>query len=284
MSIRSVLVPILPQCEPAPMLNAGLQLARRFGGHLDALFIRPDPADAFAAIPNFALAERVTLEEVEEAGRQLGRAAHERFEHWRAATMLIDGMPPAGTAVPTTWCERVGAIETELPDRGRLSDLIVLHYPTHHVHGSERLFTAATFSTGRPVLLVRHAIAHDLLNHVLIAWNGGLEATRAVAAAMPLLEAAKSVTVFTAPMHGGAPECGVSLGDALARHGIQSQQTWAHRNDPDVGASLLRAASERGASLIVMGAQNHSRLLTALFGGVTRHVLKEGGLAVLMAH
>jgi nucleotide-binding universal stress UspA family protein len=284
MSIRSILVPILPQGEPAPMLNAGLQLARRFEGHLDALFIRPDPVDAFAAIPNFAVVGRVTLEEVVEAGRQLGQAAHERFEHWRAATILIDSVTPSATEVPTNWCERVGAIETELMDRGRLSDLIVLHYPTHHVHGSDRLFAAATFWTGRPVLLVRHAIPRDLLNHVLIAWDGGLEATRAVAAAMPLLEAAKVVTVFTKPSHDGDEECGAGLCTALARHGIHSQQTWAHRTDPDVGAALLRAASERGASLIVMGAQNHSRLLTALFGGVTRHVLKEGSLSVLMAH
>jgi nucleotide-binding universal stress UspA family protein len=283
MSIRSVLVPILPHHEPAPPLSAALQITRRFEGHLDALFIRPDPADAFAAIPNLGLASRVTLADIEEAGRQAASAAHDRFVSWRACA-LGEAPQAAGRAPATSWCERVGAVETELAERGRLSDLIVLHYPTNHAHGSGRLVEAATFTTGRPVLLVRHAIPRDLLKHVLIAWNGSLDATRAVAGAMPLLEAAGAVTVFTGPGRRGDGECHPGLGDALARHGIRSQQVWAHLNDATVGDSQLRAAAERGASLLVMGAARHPRIAQFLLGGATRHVLREGGLPVLMAH
>ena len=38
MSIRSVLVPLLPQDEPSPMLSAALQIVRRFEGHLDEIY------------------------------------------------------------------------------------------------------------------------------------------------------------------------------------------------------------------------------------------------------
>ena len=277
MSIRSVLIPVVPGDEPAPQLNAAQQIARRFEGRLKALFIRLDPADTIAAIPNFALAARISLADVEQAGRDAAQAAHDRFDGWRSACAV-------GVEVPTEWTERVGPIEGELAAHGRLSDLIVAHYPTNHAHGSHRVFATAVFSTGRPVLLVRHAIPKDILDHVLIAWNGSLDATRSVAAAMPFLRAAKQVTVLTADPVDGEPKVGLPLCEALAHHGIKSEQTWPHRSDAGVGPAILRAASERGASLIVMGTHNRNGIVETLLGGATRHVLREGSLPILLAH
>jgi nucleotide-binding universal stress UspA family protein len=42
--------------------------------------------------------------------------------------------------------------------------------------------------------------------------------------------------------------------------------------------------AERDVSLIVMGARNHSRLLPEQFGGITRFVLNEASLPLLMDH
>ena len=287
MSIRSVLVPILPQDEPGPMLGAALQIARRFDGHLDALFIASDSNEFPSGLPALTRRDRIGIDDRAAAARRLAAVASEaRVEDWRAAAVPIGEAGHAAGVLKTAtrWIEQIGAIERVLPAHGRLADLIVLHYPTRHVEESDRMFTVATFATGRPVLLVRHEVPKDILRHILVAWNGGLESTRALAGAMPLLAAAGSVTIFTAPPPDGTPVLGPSLCEALARHGIHSQQIWAHRSDAAVGDALLRAAGERGASMIVMGAQNHSRHLPSQFGGITRHVLHDGGLPVLMAH
>jgi len=285
MSIRSVLVPLLPQDEPSPMLSAALQIVRRFEGHLDALFIHPESVEIFAAFPTIAQQDRITVEDEEASRRLAATASQARFDDWYAASALIGEAARAAALKTTTrWSEAVGSIDQILQAHGRLADLIVLHYPTRHVRESDHMFTTATFATGRPVLLVRHEVPKDILRHVVIAWDGGLAATRALAAAMPLLAAAGTVTVFTAPPPEGTPAAGPSICEALARHGIRSQQTWAHRSDAMVGDALLRAASERGASMIVMGARNHSRHLPSQFGGITRHVLHDGSLPVLMAH
>jgi nucleotide-binding universal stress UspA family protein len=45
-----------------------------------------------------------------------------------------------------------------------------------------------------------------------------------------------------------------------------------------VGDTLLAAAAEHDAGLLVMGAYSHSRLREMLLGGATRHILK-GALA-----
>ncbi len=50
-------------------------------------------------------------------------------------------------------------------------------------------------------------------------------------------------------------------------------------------AETLMTATERvGAGLIVMGAYGHGRLRELVFGGVTRHMLAQARLPVLMMH
>ena len=49
-----------------------------------------------------------------------------------------------------------------------------------------------------------------------------------------------------------------------------------------VGAGLLAAAKEFNADLLVMGAYAHSRLRQQILGGVTRHVLAQATLPVMM--
>jgi nucleotide-binding universal stress UspA family protein len=53
---------------------------------------------------------------------------------------------------------------------------------------------------------------------------------------------------------------------------------------PDAGAAILKAASDAGADLIVMGAFARSWFREWIFGGATLHVLRKTTLPVLMAH
>ncbi|MCY1251168.1 hypothetical protein D9M72_648980 [compost metagenome] len=48
--------------------------------------------------------------------------------------------------------------------------------------------------------------------------------------------------------------------------------------------TLLRHAVDINAELIVMGAYGHSKLLELILGGVTKSMLKEANLPILMAH
>ena len=51
-----------------------------------------------------------------------------------------------------------------------------------------------------------------------------------------------------------------------------------------IGDELLNMASDLGSDLMVMGAYGHSRLREAVFGGVTRHLLRHMTIPVLMSH
>ncbi len=68
----------------------------------------------------------------------------------------------------------------------------------------------------------------------------------------------------------------------LALHGVQAQQITFRSINGSVGAGLLAAANEFGCDLLSMGAYSHSRLRQLILGGVTRHVLENSSLPVMM--
>jgi len=51
-----------------------------------------------------------------------------------------------------------------------------------------------------------------------------------------------------------------------------------------VGAAILGAAEAQGASMLALGAYTHSRVRELLLGGVTRHVIENARMPVLMGH
>ena len=75
---------------------------------------------------------------------------------------------------------------------------------------------------------------------------------------------------------------GVADGAAmLQRHGVAIELQRIEELDGDAGEVLLGQAAAHGADLLVMGAYGHSRLRELVFGGATRHVLREANLPVL---
>ena len=120
---------------------------------------------------------------------------------------------------------------------------------------------------------------------IAIAWNGGTEAARAVAGALPFLDDASMVHVLTAATWRTKGDVGLDLVAYLGWRGIACQRrvVTAAENEP-VGAALLRTATEVGADLMVMGGYGRTRFSELVLGGVTRHVLAAAELPLLLGH
>ena len=276
MTIRTILAPMHADVDPAPQLDMAFHLARRLGAGVEALYVRPNPAVELVAMAEAVAMYRISYDDLEQNVRKRAVRTRERYESWR------DAQPDAQQS--TTWSELDGFLEAVLQRRGRLADLLVMRHPERDQPDTERAFDAAVFTTGRPCLLVRNVAPRTLLNHVVVAWNGSLEGAHAVAGAMPLLEAAERVSIFSTPRPDGDNEHGPELARALARHGIAAHELPAAKTDGPVGAAFLAAAAAAGATMLVLGAYTHSRVRQMLLGGVTRHVLDDAQVPVLMAH
>lgn len=179
--------------------------------------------------------------------------------------------------------------ENALAMQARYADLVVVSQTD--IEDAEARLTPGLpayvmLTSGRPVLVVPYAGDFPALgSRVLVAWDGGMEATRALTNALPMLERAAQVTVAVfnpdAEAHGAQPGADIAL--YLARHGVKVDVTELHTRI-NVGDALLSLAADQQSDLIVMGGYGHTRLRELLLGGVTDTILRTMTAPVLMAH
>lgn len=173
---------------------------------------------------------------------------------------------------------------------GRTTDLVVLgqQEPDDTLAIREILIEAAMFDSGRAVLIVPYiGPAEAKLDHVVVAWDGRRQASRAANEALPLLKKASRVSVVIvgtdAPSaQGGEP--GADLALHLARHDLKVEVKRIGDAGIDVGNAILSHAADSETDLLVMGGYGHSRFREFVFGGTTNSILKSMTIPVLMAH
>ena len=128
----------------------------------------------------------------------------------------------------------------------------------------------------------------EIGKHVLVAWNGKREAARAIFDALPLLVAAKAVTVLGFEQVRSAgdnlPLPDTAIGASLARHGVNVTVQTASAKETSIGEAILARVAGEGADLLVMGAYGHMRLRELVFGGATRHIVRHMTVPTLFSH
>ncbi len=70
----------------------------------------------------------------------------------------------------------------------------------------------------------------------------------------------------------------------MARHGVDCQITELPCQQGDVAQTIEQAALARDASCIVMGAYGHTRLRETLLGGVSKSMMTNPQLPLLLTH
>ena len=148
----------------------------------------------------------------------------------------------------------------------------------------ERLLLAS----GAPIFVVPNDWKPEPIgNRILVGWNTSCEARRAVADALPFLVAAQSVTLLVvdpkkrADRHGEEPGAETAL--YLAHHGARVDVAQVSSNGRLVADIILSYAADHGMDLIVIGAYSHARSVEMVFGGVTRTLLMQARIPVLMS-
>ena len=279
MALKDILVHLDGTEASASRLDIAAGLAQRHGAHLVGLFV------AEIGLPPGIIgdpgggAAMVLIDQMRDSQLADGAKAEAAFQE----RVRRDGLS-------AEWRMLEGMGTELVPLQARYADLAVLGQQDPdgpEVTGA--ILEATLFGSGRPVLAVPYAGRFTGVGQrVLVAWNAGKEAARAVADAMPLLAAAERVTVLAVnprrgiSAHGEEPAADIAL--HLARHGVKA--TAQHMVAPAVGddEALLNAAAELDADLLVMGAYGHSRLREMVMGGVTRMILRSMTLPVLLAH
>jgi len=229
-----------------------------------AMTLAPPPAMDYEPL---RAAAREQLARFHERCRQLGVASYEtRFQDCSAVEALI---------LQSLYCDLAIVGQSDLSDRSLVWSTRLPAYLALHI--------------ARPLLVIPEqdvAMARSV-ESVVIAWNASVEASHAVAGALPLLRRAHRVRIAIVNpgrnlgRHGDEP--GADLATYLARHGVRTE-VLRRETSEESGAALCAIAQESGADLIVAGAFGHSRFQEWVLGGTTRYLLSHSTLPVLLAH
>lgn len=190
--------------------------------------------------------------------------------------------------VDSEYTEIAWADET-IGQRARYADLTILG-PELLDDGALKLraVNGGLFESGRPLLVVPTGSKPTLTPKVvLLAWDSRIEAARAAREAIDLMSSADSVHVTLidpqATHTGNGPEPGADIAAYLARHGCKVTVDRLPSSGYTVAEALRQHAVDISADLVVMGAYGHSRLRERIFGGVTKSMIDEAALPILMA-
>jgi len=284
MPVKDLLVHLEPSEASEARLALAVDLAQQHQAHLTA--VRIIDTSAFATVPA-ALLDDGDWQQLDSLMRRMAeRSAEAAAEveagfHRRAAAQGVKGEMHLVH----------GSMSEILLRYGRCADLIVLGQPDPGAPDAiarRGAIEAVLVAMGRPILLVPYAGRFSTVGrNVLVGWDGGREAARALHDAMPLLQNAVTVRVVVAnpPAHTpGLPPTGAEVARHLVRHGVPASAE--DILNPELGTAdiLLNRAADTGADLLVAGGYSHSRARETIFGGVTRSLLRQLTLPLLLSH
>ena len=212
--------------------------------------------------------------------RAAAKAAIDRF----AATTARVGV----SAEPITLSASSAGAGDQFARIARRFDLAIV--PQAEPQGSEvevLIAESTLFQSGRPMIVVPYIQKAPLkLDRVIVCWDGGRQAARAIADATPLLvKAGKVDVVIVANERGKQDEIeGADMGQHLARHGLKVDVKRIGGGNIDVADALLSHVADSGTDFMVMGGYGHSRLREFILGGVTHSILRSMTVPVLLSH
>jgi len=288
MSIAKILVPVRGDGKGDNVLAHAAAIARGNNAHIEAVHCRARPRDL---IPHGVFVPPSLRAQLEAQATELANAEEASLQEMFVGLMgrlgidVIEAGTPPRDRPTAQWFEEQGRQMDVIKSHGRLADLVAVAKPDRDRNLGVNTLKAALFNTGRPVLICppTDTPPESLGARIAVAWNGSMEASRAVALALPMIQEAHEVVV----LDGGTGDCGAT-GEELLRYlairGVRARRESINAEDHPGAVILSAAAGAARADLLVMGAYSHSREHETIFGGATQYVVDHTPTPVVMVH
>ncbi|WP_127090645.1 universal stress protein [Aquabacter cavernae] len=275
--IKSILVGTTEEgvSEPASALGYALTMARQCQAHLTVQATSVRISLHHAVISDFA--NNLVAAE----NRRLKALAEKVAEHSRdeaAAAGVNCTVESHQLAYPELLKSFVAL--------ARVHDVVVLDSETATIDVDRGLIESTLFEGGHPVILVPPNTETFSARRITVAWDGSLQAARAVTGAMALLKTADAVDLISVvdekSLSSKVPGADAALW--LARHGVKVTETDLPVGPDGIAQTLLRYLERNPTDLVVMGAYKHSMFWEWLAGGVTQSLLKANPVPLFLSH
>ncbi len=281
MSFKTVLVLLDASDDTAERLDMACRLARHHEAHLSVLALSQQFTPyVSAALDGGSVA--IDLELINESKARAQSIA-------ALAKKRIDSHNQLGDV---RWASHdTFGLREAVGLQGRHADLIIAGQPIEDqfIGLREAAFEGALLYSGRPVLLApSNWQGPAQFNNIVLAWDASQQAARALGAATPLVQQAETMTVVVVdpePTHAGfGEEPGADIALHLARHCPNVELDRIPTSGDSVAQALLTRTTAASGDLIIMGGYGHSLLRESFFGGVTREIIHQTSVPLLLSH
>jgi nucleotide-binding universal stress UspA family protein len=279
MAIMDILLPLVG--EPSAAAIAAIDKCVAMAGHIGARITAVAVEEDILVRPKVMISADLDNSEVAEAVRSVSDA-HGLLKAFDAAATRF-------TVRNEQRLERLvtADIVANVAVSARLKDLSLVPVKRYD-DKSEKIVEGLIFESGRPILICPEEFATELavtFDDVVIAWDHTAPAARAVADALPMLQAAANVRIITATdkKTPAELESGAALASHLAEHGIKAAFETVNIGGISVGKVFEAYVKANSIDLLVMGAYRHSRLNEIVWGGATKTVIGRPPCWVMMS-
>jgi len=281
--IKTILASLTGYGSDLSVLESAIALARIDNGHVECHHAAVAAQEAAMMVQYAAPERRIDLAAV---SRQLAREEGERLAHAKAVAAEVfarHGVSTDGSTTSISAAFRgVASLRNETLLEARYHDVTVMG---RDAELSRECMESVLLRSGRPLLLAPPKAFSVIGRKVAIAWKAGAQSARAVAAALPILVRAEQVFILAVVEHQGEDgevrSSAERLAGFLQRHGIKPDIRVEAAGLPAAKA-VKQMAYACDADLLVMGGYGHGRMREFVFGGVTREILTDCALPVLM--
>lgn len=287
MGIQTILVPLDGSDAGTEVLDTAWVVARRFGAHIHALHVMPDPAGAegylFPQLP--AKLRSMAAEEAAKDAEEKAAEVKVIFDDFcQRNNVKVTNEPGSGASAD--WETAVGHVSEVLTRRARLVDVVAMPRPRKSPSTVRRSPVGETLEvliieSGRPILLVPPGWSARRCEHTAIAWNESVEASRALAMVMPWLSQMSKVSVLVSRKREASAQLLLSY---LAWHGVKAEIQWLDNRGKSPKHAIDNVCAEIGVDFLVVGGFSRARARQRLFGGVTSHLLSNTNIITVMVH
>jgi nucleotide-binding universal stress UspA family protein len=279
-TIKTILLHILDDEFHDQRIDTALDLARACSAHVSCLHVTP--VEAYVAFENFGgvFVMSDVMRKIDERNADLQYRVKERFKR---------------EDVSWDYEEVTGNVPSVLLSRAALADILIMsRQPPHHDFvGPTVGFLGDLLHRSRTPLLIpgSDGTRFDPSGSSLIAWNGSIESANSVRASLGVLALSHEVRILQVSEGREDPADfpATALLEYLSRHGIHAELISEPSPTGDVGHDVIAGmivaqATGAGVGCIVMGGYSHTRVGEFVFGGVTRTLLRDCPVALLVAH
>ncbi|MGY6769460.1 universal stress protein [Komagataeibacter xylinus] len=292
MCVRRILLPLGGASHAQSALHVGGVVARMFDAHLAVLHVGTDMQEVGPLVGE-GMSGVMVQDMISTALKESSERLHEVRGLFDAFTrrenipvVAVDSPLSPGNmhALSASFIAHSGHTRSVVSFQARLSDIVVLRQPNPEgdVSSSETLH-AILFESGRGVIIAPPVAPPTIGKRICIGWNGTSEAASAIHHALPLLRRAEAVCILYSPAYQRPGPEARHVRSFLSLHGIEANIHEFGSDTRPVGEEMLAAAHDFNADMLVMGAYSHSRLRQMILGGVTRHMLENSDIVVLMS-